>query len=162
MTGITKLGKKVDSKPSCSRRYVKDVLAITLMIIFYNVYISIAYDTMQYINKYKIIWAFIAGVFAFIPMYAILWITLRKIKSQVVFFAASVAAWLAVPLVMSRGHSDSFNAWQGKSQIFENGELTIYGYFHGLQNPFIFLALYATVILAFHAYKDINTKLKGV
>ncbi len=144
--------------------YDQDALVIALMIALYNLCFAVAYDTLRYINEYKIVWAFITGVFAFIPMYAILWITLRKIKSQLLFCAASWIAWVIYPVLLLINNNPESNLTYkiGGKPIYLEGDLTLYGFFYKLQNPFFFLALYATVILAFHAYKNINSKLRGV
>lgn len=138
-----------------------DALAIVIMIIFYNFYITIAYDTLEYINKYKVIWAFIGGAIIFVPMYLITWITLRKMKSSKLFFIISWVAWGIEPFFVGQGRSKTFNAWQGTNQIYENGELTIYGYFHGLQSPFFLLALYATFFLLSSKYRKFQNQQGG-
>lgn len=137
-------------------QYIKDALVIILMIAFYNFYISIAYDSIQHINLRKVAWGFITGGFIFIPMYFILWATLRKMKSELLFFLASFSTWIIQPFIISQNVSQTFNAWQGKRQIFENGQLTIYGYFHWLQNPFFFLVVYAGGVYMFHLYRKLQ------
>ena len=140
------------------KQSTKDVLAIVAVIALYNAYISIAYDTLQYLNIYKVLWAFIGGAFVFVPMYVILWGTLRRLKSNFWFLISSLVVWSGEPVLMSQGHSKTFNAWQGSQQQFENGALTLYGYLHGLQNPFFFLALYATILLIIQMYRTIQNK----
>ncbi len=138
------------------KQWVRDALAIIAMIVFYNLYNSIAYDTLQHINVRKVVWAFIGGFFVFVPMYAILWLTLRKLRSNLLFFLISLGVWLAEPIIMSQWASKTFNAWQGSYQIFKDGELTLYGYFYWLQNPFFFLVIYAAFFFGKHLHKKLQ------
>lgn len=139
-------------------QYLKDMLAVAAMIIAYKISIAIAYDTIQYLNIRKIIWGSIEGLFFFVPMYAILWIFLRKAQSELSFFMAALSVWIVMPVLTSLGRSKTFNAWQGNNQIYENGELTSYGYVHKLQSPFFFLVLYAAALLAAHLYIRVQTQ----
>lgn len=141
-------------KQLVEKQYIKDALVIIAMIAFYNLYNSIAYDTIQFLNIRKVIFSIIGGFFYFVPMYAILWLTLRKIKSKSWFFIVSLSVWAIEPILMAQNTSDTFNAWQGKSQIFKDGQLTAHGYFQWLQNPFFLLFVYATIILASHLYRN--------
>lgn len=140
------------------RQYIRDALIIVTMIAIYNLYNSIAYDTFQYLNIRKIIFSVIGGFFYFVPMYAILWIMLRKMKSKLWFFVISLSVWAIEPILMAQNTSDTFNAWQGTNQIFKDGQLTIYGYFQWLQNPFFLLFLYATIILVLDLYRTSTIK----
>ncbi len=154
----------MNTKQSAAKPYMKDAIAIAAMIVLYNVCIFIAYDTLRYINEYKVIWALMGGVVVFVPMYAILWITLRKIKSQMLFCAVSWIAWAIYPLILLLNNNPDSNLTYkiGGKAVYLEGDLTLYGFFYKLQNPFFFLALYATAILFSNAYKNVTNKLGGV
>jgi hypothetical protein len=139
---------------------VKDVLLIITLIIIDNLYTNIAYDTLQYLNTRKVIWALIVGLIIFVPMYFVLWISLRKLKSKLYFVIFSISTWCLYPILTSQGRSSTFNAWQGQKQIYENGQLTTDGFVHKLQNPFMFLAAYAVIIFSIHFYLN-RKKLLG-
>ncbi len=126
--------------------FFKDASVIISLLILYNLYVSLVYDTLQYVNKYKILMGVILNSLVFLPMYFILWFCLRKIKSTKLFVLLSSATWLILPILFSFSHDETFNSWQGLNQIYQSGELTLYGYFHGLQNSFLFLTLYALFV----------------
>lgn len=138
------------------KQCVKDSLTIIGLIVLYNLYITISYDTWEHMNPMKVIGAFIGGSFVFVPMYLIIWATLRKLKSEFWFLIVSVGVWLIEPIFVTSAASETFNAWQGGDQIIKNGELTLRGYVHWLEGPFLFLAIYAIIVFALHLYRKIK------
>mgnify|MGYP001188077906 CR=1 FL=1 len=120
------------------KQYLRDIVTVIIMVVLYNAYFSIIYDSFQYINVRKIIWAFVGGVLTFVPMYLILWGFLRKVGSKFLFFIVSLGIWVIYPLLLYPKRASTINLRQGGSQIYENGDLTLAGFIYNLQNPFFF------------------------
>jgi len=139
---------------SKKKQYLNDVVILIILITLYNLSMSMIYDTLQYMNFRKVLWAFIAGFIAFVPMYTITWLSLRKMSSSLLFILISFSVWLLYPILMSQGHSETFNAWQGGKQIYVDGELTRYGYVHKLQNPFVVIVLYSLGMQIFRIFRN--------
>jgi hypothetical protein len=54
--------------------------------------------------------------------------------------------------------NETYNSWRGGVQIYDNGELTLDGYFYKLESPFMLLAAYAAIIFAVHLYRTRKSK----
>ena len=141
------------------KTYTQDILTVVIMIFLYNIFFTLSEHFFEYVNVYKIIWIFIGTFLAFVPMYLILWITLRKIESKFWFFVVSVVFWAAYPIIFEVLFisSDSTLSYHVAGRAIRlEGEMTRYGYFHHLQTPFLFMALYASIVFCLHLYQKLQ------
>lgn len=136
----------------------KDILLIICIVILYDLYILFPFENVGYLSIHKIIWIFITGIIAFVPMYFVHWLTLRKLNSKLFFLIISLCVWLFLPILALRMGNETYNSKHGGVQIYENGELTLDGYFYKLESPFLLLAVYAVIIFAVHLYRGGKNK----
>ena len=138
------------------KQAVGDGPIIIGLIAIFNVYHLFLFDSFEHLNARKAIFILLAGFFYFLEMYFIVWLAYRKMKSTALFFALSLFVWLLQPLLLAQVASNGLDAWQGENQIFEDGQLTLYGYLDWLQSPFLLLAIYALIMLVIDIYRQLN------
>ena len=140
--------------------YLKNALIIAGMILVYELQSWIARDFDNFDAWMFIRWYIIQILLWFIPMYGVLILTLKILKSKALFAIVSWVIWASYPILITlNNHSESdltFNTQGGT--VYLDGELTLFGYLYKLENPFFLLALYATVILIFSYYKKFQSK----
>lgn len=136
----------------------RDSLAIIGVLILYNLFFIFPNTNLEYINFYKILWMFIGGFLLFIPLYGVLFLCLRKADSVPLLIFVSLALWLTYPIILDgifHGPGSNFTYARGGKTIYLNGDLTRYGYFYFLQNPFIFLHLHAVIFYFSNKYQHL-------
>lgn len=146
-------------KDFLQKSYVRDALTIVILLVLYNMLFIFSEHFFEYVNIYKVAWIFIGGFLAFIPMYLIFWVTLRKIKSQFWFFFISVAFWAAYPIIFDAlfiSSNSTLNYYVAGKAIRLDGNMTLHGYFHHLQTPFLLMSLYASFVFLVHLYQKLQ------